>query len=474
MTTIGAKRLARVLGAWAGGGAPLYRELSDALTGAIERGELTRDLTLPPERGLAAELAVSRTTVMHAYRRLKEAGLLESKQGSGTSVVAGPIGGSGLPDFTGEIYSAVLSGSRGAIDLTSACQAALPGFRRLVAGAIDLGAALTGHGYQPAGLPGLREAVAERFCAAGAVTRPDDVVITTGAQQAIGLVADVLARPGDAVLVEEYTFPGALDAFRSRGLRCVPVAIDGQGVRPDALREALAVERPAFAYVMPSYHNPTGTQLPMTRRKETLDLATSAGVMIVEDNTLELLGAASSPRPPLAAIDGSGLVVSIGSLSKSVWGGLRVGWLRAPGPVADRAVRAKTVSDIGSPILNQQLATHVVMQLDELAAEMLRHLAVSYRALARAFASRLESWSCPRPDGGLCAWVEAPTATDVDALAQLAQRRGLVITPGSLFRADGASVPRLRIPFIYAPHVMEAAVDRLAEANAEMEAYPTE
>ena len=456
MRKIGGQHLVRLIGSWATGTGPLYRQLGDALSGLIDRGEIGDGVLLPPERALARHLSVSRTTVVAAYDRAKDAGLVSSRQGRGTVVTA--KGGRGFfTDFTGEIYSAVLEDVPDVIDLTSACQTAGSHLRTMIGESIDLGMAVGGHGYEPRGILPLRQAVAAYMSRRGVATEPDQIVITTGAQQAIAL-ATSLEAPNSTVLTEQFTFPGALDLMRRQGLRPIGVPMDAAGIHPGELAEAVERHRPSLVFLSPSFNNPTGVELASGRRDAVLKLAAAAGIRIIEDNTLELLHHGPEALPPLAAASDS--VVSIGSLSKSAWGGLRVGWLRADPSTAEALARAKTVLDIGSPILNQHIAVPVVTALPRLVAEIRSRIVLAHRAAAATMAESLPEWECPLGRGGLCSWVRAP-GIDIDSLAQRAQRNGVVIAPGSIFSPSKAQVEYFRLPLIYPPATMVEAIRRL-------------
>ncbi|MFQ5557620.1 MAG: PLP-dependent aminotransferase family protein [Acidimicrobiales bacterium] len=429
----------------------------------MERGEVPGGVYLPAERTLAVRLAVSRTTVTRAYQQLREVGLVNARQGRGT-VVVGSDHDRRFSEFTGEIYSRVLTDDDAdVIDLTSACQAAGPRLRGLIAQLIDLDSAIIGHGYRPAGLPGLRSVIAEQFSGRGLPTEADQIVVTTGAQQAIGLLGAVLGRDGSTVLTEQFTFPGALDALRTSGLRPVAVAMDHHGIRPDELADAVAEHRPSLIYLTPSFNNPTGVELPTHRRRLVTAIAADRGIPVIDDATLELLSQGRVALPALAEIGPSSNVVTVGSLSKAAWGGLRVGWIRADRAVAERLVRAKAVTDIGSPILNQHIVIPVVRDIEALAAEISARVRRTHELVAATFAELLPDWQCPLPHGGLCCWVNAP-GVDVDALSQVAQRHGVIITPGSMFSPSAAPTPHLRLPLIHAPDTMRQAVARIADA----------
>jgi DNA-binding transcriptional MocR family regulator len=304
---------------------------------------------LPTERAFAVELSVSRSTVVAAYDLLRGEGWLESRQGSGTwvrrhaSVVRF---GEDRPGFLGRstvTFRALIEGPGEGIEFTCAALPAGDLFERpSVARAFeDLAAfARSSIGYEAPGHPPLRAAIGEHLSRRWRLpTTEDEVVVTSGAQQAVGLAAALYARPGEIAIVEDPTYLTAIDVFTAAGLRLLPVPVGVQGVRPERLRQAMLDAAPRFAYLMPTFHNPTGAVMPERERREIAYLAQEAQVPIVEDLTVADLALEDEPPPPIGAFQGEVPVLTIGSLSKVLWGGLRVGWIRAPAPVIQRLGR---------------------------------------------------------------------------------------------------------------------------------------
>jgi len=460
-------RVAMLLGPWSAGDGPLYAALAAALRAAIERGELPDQTVLPPERELAKRLHVSRTTVVGAYRALKEEGVLDSRQGRGTWVV-GPAPPARAADlaFSGELYGSLGGGGGDLIELSAA--APLP--TGVVAEELaretgeGLAARVTGSGYVPAGLPELRERIAEHHSAQGLPTRPDEVLVTTGAQQAIGLMTTLLGEAGQAVLVEEVTYPGALDQARGAGMRPVGVPLDSGGVVIDALDDLLERVRPRFVYLVPAHQNPTGSVLSESRSRQVAELSARYRVPVVEDLALRDLRMSDRPMPaPIAAHDPEALVISIGSMSKVFWAGLRVGWIRAPRPIIERLVRLKILADMGTGVLSQAIAAAALPRLGDAAAERRAGLIDGHAVLAEALSRRLPEWTWETPPGGCILWVRLPGG-DAREFGQVAQRYGVSVVPGQVLSADGGHADRLRLPFVSEPAVLEEAVRRLALA----------
>lgn len=449
------------------GAGALYAGLAAGLRGAIERGELPPQTVLPPERELARRLHVSRTTVVGAYRALKEDGLLDSRQGRGTWV-AGPVAPARSSEvaFSGELYSNLMGASGDLIDLS----AAAPSPTSVVAEELarTSGAALagrvTGTGYFPAGLLELRERIAAMHASQGLPTRADEVLVTTGAQQAIGLVTTLLGAAGETVLVEDATYPGALDLARGNGMRPVGVPLDGGGVVVEALEDLMERLRPRFVYLVPVHQNPTGTILSDARSRRVAELSARYRVPVVEDLALRELRLTERPVPePIAAHDPEALVISIGSMSKVLWAGLRVGWIRAPRPIIERLMRLKIIADMGCAVLSQVIAAAAMPRLDDAVTERRAGLIAGHAALSEALAHRLPDWTWDTPPGGCILWVRLPGG-DAREFAQVAQRYGVNIVPGQVLSPDGGHADRLRLPFVAEPDVLAEAARRLGLA----------
>jgi DNA-binding transcriptional MocR family regulator len=356
------------LGNWAEGEGPAYQRLADALKQSIARGELPPSSRLPAERALARLLSLSRTTVVAAYELLRDERLVESRQGSGTRVRAGDKrAGPFREDPAGSfrrhpVYRGLIEGSGGTIEFLGAHLPACD----VVAGDLssadrgELAELAKGPGYIPMGLPQLRKAIAGHVAGWGLPSSPDQVLVTSGAQQAIGLAASLFLERGDAVVIENPTYLGAIDIFAAQGARLVPVPVNEGGVNVEGLREAVAREKPRLIYLMPTYQNPTGAVMSERDRRRVARLAIESGVPLIEDNTLADLSLGSAPPPPIAAFAGAAPVLTIGSMSKLFWGGLRVGWIRTSEEVLARVAKLKIMADLGGSIVGQLTAVRLL------------------------------------------------------------------------------------------------------------------
>lgn len=470
--------LAELLAGALRGDGPLYRLLADGLKRAIDRGEIPLGTVLPPERSLASELAVSRATVVAAYDRLKADGWLESRQGSGTWVrTADRVDRPGVDAVaTGRLFfgvdnSTVAShveapGDHDLIELSVAAVMGSPVVTEAVTSltAAEIDELTAHHGYVPQGLRSLREMVAGNFSADGLPTHPDQVIITTGAHQALSLVARQVLTPGDDVLVESPTFPGALDVFRRFGARAIPLPVDEQGARTDILADLISRTEPAMIYVAPHFHNPTGAIMSADRRRELGELAADNDVVVVEDLALAdvIIDDVDLP-PPIAGLVPEATVHTIGSTAKLFWAGMRIGWLRSPESWGVRMLATKTVADLGSPLLAQLITTKMLARRDEVQAQRRAELIPRRALMCQRLEEWLGDWTWRRPPGGLSMWVTLPHG-NAEEFAELALRQGVAIVPGPSLSVDEGNRQSIRLVFARPEHDLEEGLRRLATA----------
>ncbi len=453
MTVLTAAALVRLLGAWNGRG-PAYRDLAAVVRMLVLDGRLPLGAALPGERELAVALGVSRTTVAAAYALLREQGSLTSRPGARSRTA--------LPAAAGRAAGPGLPAPDGVVDLAYATLPAPEGVHAAYAAALDaLPAHLPGHGYEPQGLPVLREAVARHYARRGLPTSPDQVLVTSGAQHGLGLVLGLLAAPGDRVLVDAPTYPHALDALRRAGCRPVPVALGPDGWDPDGLRAALRQSAPRLAYVIADFHNPTGRLMPGDQRAALVRAARDTRTTLVVDEALVDLGLDRQPPEPVAAHGPD--VLTLGSMSKSFWGGLRVGWVRGPEPVVARLAALRAGVDLGSPVLEQLAGAALLADADRVLVprrELLRDRRATLLAL---LADHLPDWRVRPGPGGLSLWARLPAAHS-SALAAAALGHGVRLTAGPRFGVDGAFEREVRLPYTLPPDRLETAVLGLSRA----------
>ncbi|MGN8245336.1 PLP-dependent aminotransferase family protein [Cellulomonas soli] len=457
---VGSHRLLQVLGAWQRSGAS-YSALADGLRAAVQSGAVPLHTRLPSERELATTLGVSRTTTTAAYDVLREEGFLVSRRGSGTVTTLPPGAVDRITTHT------VLTGPDDAVDLSAAAPSAPPELHGAYLAALDmLPAHLTGNGYSPVGLPVLRQAIADWYTARGTPTGPDQVLVTHGAQQAIHLLVESSAGPGDRVVVEQPTYPHALDAVRAAGARPVPVPAGPDGLDVDLFESTVRQVGPRLTYLIPDHRNPTGTSLSAEERARVRAVARRHRTVIVGDEALTEL-TLDGDAPASFAGDGSdsGLVVAIGSASKSFWGGLRIGWVRAHPDVVARLALRRRHMDVGTALLEQLVTAQLFARREELLARRRLELRTRRDLLVDLLAAQLPAWRTTPPPGGLALWVDlgAPVSS---ALVALASHHGVRLAPGPAFGVDAGLERYLRLPFSETPQALRRGVDGLAAAWA--------
>jgi DNA-binding transcriptional MocR family regulator len=287
------------------------------------------------------------------------------------------------------------------------------------------------------------------------------VVITSGAQQGISAAAACWLRPGDEVVVEDPCYPGAIAAFLQAGARLVGVPVDGDGVCLGELRQALAA-RPALVYLQPTVQSPTGTVLSENRRRRVAELLREFRVPLVEDLALADLCWTPAP-PPVAAFCPDASVAVVGSLSKVLWGGLRLGFVRAPEALALRFARVKATSDLGSSAVSQLLAELLLTSSEGVWRARSKELRQRYEVLAGTLSEGLGSWSWDEPSGGLSIWVSLGGA-DAERFASTALRHGVAVATAAPLSPSPRHGDRIRLSFAAPPAVLRQGAERLRHA----------
>jgi DNA-binding transcriptional MocR family regulator len=461
VTVTTATRLVELLGDWRQGGAA-HERLAATMRSLVLDGRIPLRSRLPAERTLAGAIGCSRATVTFAYNRLREEGYVASRQGAGSWVT--------LPGGHRAAADAVLPGE--GLEMRIAALPAPPALDEIVrAAAGELPRWLDHHGYDPLGLPPLREAIAARFSARGLPTRTEEIIVTNGALQAFDLAIRAFVRRGQHALVEIPSYPAALDALHAAGARALAVPVSAEGWDLEMLQALARVHRPSLAYLIPDHHNPTGAVMDAASRRESLRELERARSHVVIDETFVELGLDGIDRAPPAAAGAGARTITIGSLSKSVWGGLRIGWARADPTIVRSLAAARASVDLASPVLEQIVATHVFGALDEIMAERRAMIRVRRQALADALAVRLPGWSYTMPSGGLFLWAQLPGPNST-SLAVRAAEEGVQLTPGPRFGAAGLLERYIRLPFTLAPEQLERAVAILANVATSGAARP--
>ncbi|NYF28449.1 PLP-dependent aminotransferase family protein [Microbacterium sp. JAI119] len=425
--------------------------LADQIRALILDGRLTVGERLPSERALALELRRSRSTITRAYGILESDDYVSRLHGGSTRVTL--PNGHTAPRAEADDES---------IDLSIASMDSTPGLYDATVRSLPRLAALRGtSGYSLRGLPELREAVAQRFRDRGAPTSADEIIITSGALNAINLILAAIGRRGEKALVEQPTFPHALEALHRHGYRLVPTPVDADGWDARHLNETLLSARPHVAYLIPDFHNPTGATLPDDERSRITTTARNVGThLIVDETTTELdIDRGWSPTPMAA---GGPNVITVGSMSKIAWGGMRIGWIRAECSVIARLLAVRPSFELGTALLEQCIAVELLADMSALTAHVRRRLHAGRSAVEEGVAA-IPGFRMPHTPGGLSAWVDigAPLSTQ---LSLAARERQLVLPPGPRFTTGGVLERRLRIPITLPPERMSEAMRRLSLA----------
>ncbi|MFN2270524.1 MAG: PLP-dependent aminotransferase family protein [Anaerolineae bacterium] len=474
---------------------PLYRQIQRFLSEQIQAGALPTGTRLPATRELASSLEISRTTVTNAYAELEAEGLVFSQLGSGTFVA--PLLGT-LPEPAENLVSAgdwplwqqqpldrgqalaqqelaYLFASVAHPDLISfvggvgAAQLfPVDDFRKAIQAVLRRdGPDALAYG-DPAGYPPLRTTIAHILTSQGIPAHPDNVLITSGAQQALALIAYLLLRPGDVVLVESPTYVGAIALFRSMGVRLQGVPVDEQGMRVESVEGLLRTVRPRLVYVMANFQNPTGVCMSGQRRRQLVALANRYNVPILEDDYVGDLRYDGRAQPALKALDPGGHVMYVSTFSKVLMPGIRVGFLVAEGPVYERILAGKHTHDLATSTLMQRaLEAYITVGRYQAHLRRVRRL---YRCRRDAMLEALERympdgtrWELPQ--GGLFLWLQLPAGLSAEELHSLAGEEGVCFVPGSYFFHGKRPQSFLRLSFVVNPvEVIEEGARRLARA----------
>ncbi|HET8987700.1 MAG TPA: PLP-dependent aminotransferase family protein [Humibacillus sp.] len=465
MRTVSARSLALLLGA----GPlprPAYRGLADGIRRLVSDGRLLVGTRLPSERTLTTELGLSRTTVGAALDALRDEGFVATRRGSG-SVVCLPAGPSGLALSQAGLIPTDLPPD--VIDLTYAALPAAAGVTAAYERALtELPRHLATAGYHPHGLPEARAAVAAWFEGRGLPTTPDQVVMTSGAHAGLSAVLRAELEVGDRVLVESPTYPNAIVGVRRSAYRAVPTQLTPRGWDVDGIELGMRQSGARAAYLIPDHQNPTGLVMPTTTRRAVGDVLRGARAVPVIDETFVELGLDEGPEgvptarvAPFAA--SAPEAHTLGSAGKTWWGGLRVGWVRAPHGSVERVIEARHSLDLGTAVLEQLVVVDLLGQGESLLTERRREARVRRDAIVAALRRHVPEWRFTVPGGGLNLWCELPDDRG-DDLARVAESAGVRLARGGQFGVEGGLGRFVRVPFCVAPDQADEVGRRLAEA----------
>ncbi len=472
-------------------GVPLYQQIVRFLEAQIASGALSAESRLPASRELADSLGVGRLTVINAYVELEMRGLVYGAQGDGTYVAArnailphsGETTGTDTwPEWQQPFCRPAQAAVAGRLDALLATVKGegvisfasgsgdkrlfpLEDFRRAMQNVLREGGKEVLEYGDPAGYPPLRALVAGILSGQGIPTRPGEVLITSGAQQALNLAVRLLVRPGETILCENPTHMGMIDLCRAEGIGMLAVPVDDEGMQVEGVEEALRTGAVRLIYSIPNFHNPTGTCMTSPRRRQLVTLAERYQVPVLEDDYIGDLRYHGAAQPALKALDGSGNVIYVGTFSKMLIPSLRVGYLVAHGPVLQRLQADKHTSDVAtSNLMQRALQSYITVGRYQACLRKARQvfgkrLTVMLAALSRHMPAGT-SWNAPC--GGMYVWLRLPGGLSADEMFPLAAREGVVYAPGSFFFPDGAESACLRLNFAVQPAALiEEGVARL-------------
>lgn len=477
---------------------PVYKQIVLGIRQMILAGRLPEGFRLPPERRLAEALGVNRSTVLAAYRELKSEALLDAHVGRGTAVASRTRGGlpSGAvqPLRWGQLAREDAPGTedplvRDFLELTErkdliALALGLPApdllpltdFRELEdAVETELGPDLLLHSPTE-GVTAFRETLCQLLIARGIDCDLQEVMVTSGSQQALDLIARVLVEPGDVVLVEEPSYFGALQVFRHAHARLLGIPTDGEGMQIEVLEALLARHQPKLIYTLPTFQNPSGAVMSLDRRRRLLELAYRYQVPILEDDPYSELRYEGQAIPSLKALDREGFVIYVSSFSKVLFPGLRVAFMAAPRPLVRLVALIKQCSDLHSSTAAQWLVERFI-RTGRFARHMDR-MRQAYGTRRTAMAEALAENAPPRlswalPQGGFYFWCRAETVVPHSRLLALAAERQVSYLPGQPCFLEDPGPTYLRLNFTFpTPEQIRSGIPRLMEALREAAEEP--
>jgi GntR family transcriptional regulator of abcA and norABC len=467
---------------------PAYRQIVDYIKDKIASGEWPVRSKLPTQRALAEAFGVNRSTVVTALEELKAEGLIEALVGSGTRVSNNTwsmLTAAAPPDWISYVGSGIHQPNLPTVQEINRAEQD-PSIVRLGTGELspelipaaqmeEVMASLKGRlshlGYsEPKGLLPLREQIAVHLRGRGIEVSPASILIVSGALQALQLISLGILRQGSAVLLEKPSYLSSLHTFQSSHMRLIGIPLDEEGIRTDLIVPQKRAHNAALLHTIPAFHNPTGTLMTLQRRHQLLQLCEREGLPVVEDDVYGELWLDEPAPAPLKALDKTGLVLYLGSLSKTLSPGLRIGWVAGPEPVIERLADVKMQTDYGSSALSQWvaaewLASGLYRQHLERVRNALRHRRdTALRALERWF-GEIADWQVPL--GGFYVWLHLKRPVSMRALFSRALTEGILLNPGYIY--DRTANQHLRLSYAYAGLAeMERALGRLAHLIREM------
>lgn len=440
---------------------PLYKQIVEQIQEQIVSGEIPDGFQLPSERQLADALGVNRTTVLNAYKELKAEGFMAAHVGRGTVAVKGANHGMNRGSCYREpmwehLYSDYLKNHSGfninkyleianrkdvisfAAGIASFENPPITAFKGMEEAVLENPKALL---VSPvAGFSSLRRVMSAYMQKRGCFCQPSEIMIISGAQQGIDLVGRALINPGDVVLLEEPSFFPAIQVFRAMGAKIMAIPMEDDGMNVAILEQLLARYRPKLIYTMPTYHNPCGTSMCMAKRVRLLELANKYAVPVLEDDPYSELSYEGRAASPLKSMDKSGCVIYLSTFSKTIYPGLRLGWVCANKRLISQLLNIRQLMDLHSSCISQQIAERFIVS-----GEMEKYLNVickEYGERRNLMADALRQYAPPgliwtKPAGGYYLWCKLPEGLSADALTGRAAEKGVAVLSGGITCLSG-------------------------------------
>jgi GntR family transcriptional regulator, regulator for abcA and norABC len=462
---------------------PLYLQIREYIKEKIRNGEWPVGSKIPPQRVLAKAWEVNRSTIVSAVADLIAEGLLEGKSGSGTRIINNTwslMSSAQPPDWNAYVDAGIHAPNLPTIQEINKAEF-YPNIIRLGTGELSpelfprdmmktVLNQLTSHidslGYEePKGLFYLREQLSKHLKTLGIDASPSSILIVSGALQALQLIAIGLLKRGSTIFLEKPSYLYSLHVFQSAGMRLFGLPLDKNGIQTKNISVQKKRQNASLLYTIPSFHNPTGILMSEERRKELIDICEKERLPIIEDDVYRDLWLDSPPPPPLKTIDKNGLVLYLGSISKTLSPGLRIGWVVGPEPVIERLADIKMQTDYGSSSLSQWVVAKWLssglyhQHLKQVREELKVRRAAAIEALQKHF-SDIATWTVPK--GGFYIWLRLLPPLSIREVFEKALKKGILLNPGNVY--DPYATQYIRLSYAYtSPDNLYKGIVLLAE-----------
>ena len=461
----------------------LHLQISTYIKQKILNGEWTVGMKLPPQRILAKQFEVNRSTIITALEELAADGLVESKVGSGTKVVNNTwslLASSPPPDWISYVRSGIHEPNINIIQKINEAEAN-PTIIRLGTGELspellpteqmkkflqnDVDSTLTLGYEEPKGSLELRETISHYLKKKGIEAAPASILIVSGALQALQLISIGLLKRGSVILHETPSYLNSVHVFQSAGMNLFGLPLDHEGIKHDSIGPLKRQHHASLLYTIPSFHNPTGTLMSERRRQQLFEVCKKEALPIIEDDVYGELWLDNPPPKPVKANDKQGNVLYIGSISKSLSPGLRIGWIVGPEPVIDRLADIKMQTDYGSSSISQYVVNKWIksglyeeyLQQVRLELKVRRDFTVE---ILNTYFKGIALWEIPK--GGFYIWLKIQPDISIRKLFELALKEGILLNPGSIY--DKNDQHHLRLSYSYASLAeLEKGLKKLSE-----------